>query len=131
MQAVRMSSLIRSLLKGWLLSFAGWSLVALAMAAYGVTTRDDPWSVHWEPSLRIWLPWAIVTPLLFRLVAWLPIDRRRWKFAVLVHLLSCVLVMTACHWWKVRFRPPGGPFAMLGRGHISPRDVQRFRAPPG
>jgi two-component sensor histidine kinase len=120
---VRILSLIRSLLKGWLLSFAGWSLVALVMAAYGVTTRDDAWSMHVDPSIRVWLPWAIVTPLLFRLVAWLPIDRRHWKISVPVHVLACALVMTACHWWKTSFRPPPG-FSPFGPG-------RRFAAPPG
>ena len=117
-----MSSLIRSLLKGWLLSFAGWSLVGLVMAAYGVTTRDDPWSIHLEPSIRVWLPWAVFTPLLFHLVAWLPIDRRHWKIAIPVHVLSCALVITASQWWKMNFRPPPGfPVMMPGR---------RFSQPP-
>ena len=133
-----MSSLIRSLLKGWLLSFAGWSLVAFAMAAYGVTTRDDEWSMHWEPSLRVWLPWAIVTPLIFRLVAWQPIDRRHWKIAIPLHVVTCALVMTACHWWKASFRPPPGmPSLMVGRRSplppAAPPDIvmRDLRRPPG
>src|SRR5215216_3016975 len=44
------------LLRGWLLSFVGWSLVGVVMAAQGVATRGDSWSMHLEPSVRTWLP---------------------------------------------------------------------------
>ena len=42
----------RPLLKGWLLSFVGWSLVGLAMAAQGVATRGDSWSVEDEEAFK-------------------------------------------------------------------------------
>ncbi len=96
---------IRPLLFGWLLSFAGWSLVGLAMATQGVVSRGDPWSAHLAPSLRTWLPWAILTPLIFRLVARLPIDRERWKLALPMHLAVGFCVVLSIHSWRDHIAP--------------------------
>ena len=111
---------LRPLLKGWALSFFGWGLVALAMAAHGVVTRGDAWSMHLAPGLRDWLPWAVWTPLIFRLVARLPLDRARWRLAVPVHLAACAIVIGVGHWWKGALgfegrTGPGGP-PPWGRG---------------
>lgn len=94
---------LRALLKGWLLSFCGWGLVGFTMSAYGVTTRGDSRKMHLEPSLRDWLPWAVLTPLLFRLVAWLPLERGRWKVGLPAYLVCCGAVPAGCHWWRANF----------------------------
>ncbi len=132
-----------TLLKGWLLSLLGWGLVGFAMAAHGVTTRDDAWSMHLEPSLRTWLPWAVFTPLLFRLVLRLPLDRQHWPRAVPVHLVVFTAVMLACQAWRdadLRWlgletaRGPGGPrgerFAGRPRGPRPPEGFGERRPPP-
>ncbi len=107
---LRYISPLRPLLLGCLLSFAGWGLVAAVMAAHGVVTRGDAWADLISPGLRDWLPWAILTPFLFRLVFRLPLDRQHWKRAVPVHLLCCGGVLLACHWWKETGRfGEGGP----------------------
>jgi hypothetical protein len=49
-----------------------------------------------KPLLRDWLPCALLTPLLFRLVTWLPLDRQRWLLAVPVHLVCCIVTLGAC-----------------------------------
>ncbi len=126
----------RPLLRGWGLSFFGWGLVGFAMATYGVTTRGDPWTAHGWRGLQDWLPWAVFTPLIFRLVARLPFDRSHWRLAAPVHLACCALVIAAGHWWKAApfldprdavGRPPGAPDR---RGPGGPPPGERF-GPPG
>ena len=76
--------------------------------------------MHLAPGLRDWLPWAVWTPLIFRLVARLPLDRARWRLAVPVHLAACAIVIGVGHWWKGALgfegrTGPGGP-PPWGRG---------------
>jgi len=121
---------IRPLFFGCLLSFAGWSLVGLAMATQGVVARGDPWSAHLAPSLRTWLPWAVVTPLIFRLVARLPIDRERWKLALPMHVAIGFCIVLSIHSWRDHLAPiifSGGGVPRSGgdgrrdRGYEGPR----------
>jgi two-component sensor histidine kinase len=115
---------LRRLLKAWLFSLLGWGTVAFAIAANGVLRRGDPWGMHLAPSLRDWLSWAIFTPLVFRLVNRLPLERGRLKIAVPVHLATMALALIATHslhdvigWFDVR-------------GQTNPPTAQRDEPPP-
>ena len=50
-------------------------------------------------AARDWLPWAVVAPLIFRLVSRLPLERQRWKIAWPVHILCGLVTIAACNWW--------------------------------
>jgi hypothetical protein len=122
---------VRPLLKGWLLSFAGWGGVALILGVQ-LVSRGDTWSDAFRNGARDWLPWMIFTPLIFRFVDRFPLDRRHWKIDVPVHLIACVAVLSLCLGWKLviepdsagtRLRPPG----MEPGGQGSPGlDLLRF-----
>src|SRR3954465_906511 len=83
-----------SLLKGWLLSLAIFGLLS-ALTAYAWTTSfrapTDPITINWAEvgrrGYREWMPWVFVAPLLFSLVARLPIFGGRWKLAFPLHVL--------------------------------------------
>lgn len=102
----------RPLAFGWALSFSGWGLVAVIVSANFVIFGGGTWFAAIRPSVRDWLPWALLTPLLFRLVARLPVDRSHWKMALPVQVLVCVAVLWACAWWKLQINPQRA----VGRG---------------
>jgi hypothetical protein len=115
------------LLKGWLFSVLGWGLLAFALGWQLVRLT----SMSPEDAARIvardWMAWALITPLLFRLVLRLPLEREGWKIAVPVHLAGCVGSIAFCIWWSQLITPPTPPW----RADRS-RPEREFRAPaPG
>lgn len=116
---------------GWLLSLLGWGIVGLVMAIEGVSSRGDTWQMHLAPGLRFWLPWAIATPLVFRFVARIPIQRERWRLAIPAHLIACVAISLAIHLWKRSFPSLGVPPEPPPRAEGSPEFMDRGpRRPP-
>ena len=101
---------IRPLLKAW-----GWSFLVCGVLAF-VLVGQFAWGVAmpageaWRMAARDWLPWALVSPLLFWLVARLPLERKRWRLALPAHLLCALLVVGLSTWWgEVVLPPPALP----------------------
>src|SRR5205823_6331491 len=129
---------LRPLLKGWLVSFAGWGFVALAMTLNTVGAGRESWAGNIRPSLRDWLAWAILTPLVFRFVSRFPIEQTTWRRTMPLHLIAAVFVIGAVHGWKEvidpslghrRFLPPPPPHNQFGGGPpppLAPRPPPRF-----
>jgi two-component sensor histidine kinase len=123
------------LLKGWAFSFAGWGMVAFVLGAKLTFDTGGPWTMTIRPSLRDWLPWAVLTPIIFRFVRSFPIDRQGWKIAVPLHLFFCAAVIALCQWWQhfydPHFRPaplpPPPPPAIAG----VPPEPPPWPPPPG
>lgn len=90
----------RPLLKGWLLSFLGWGLVALILGADQIAEGRGSWQFAAEAAARDWLPWAVLTPLFFLLVERLPLDRQNWRRAWPVYVLCALAAISAIHLWK-------------------------------
>jgi len=114
--------------RAWILSFLCWGIVACSLGIESAARNPNLWLSAIRPGLRDWLPWAILTPLIFLLVRRLPIDRQRWKLALPVHILCGITIVLLCQWWKITvdptinagpgpdpgvLGPPGGPFDML------------------
>ena len=128
-----------SLLKGWALSFAGWGMVAFVLGGKLVLDGGS-WGMIIRPSIRDWLPWAVLTPIIFRFVMRFPIDRRSWKVTVPLQIVVGVGVISLCQWWQgfsdPHFRPaplPPPPPMHLGRTdakHDSPENVPPNNGPP-
>jgi two-component sensor histidine kinase len=96
------------LVKGWLLSFLCWGIVACSLGIEAASRTQDLWRSAILPGIRDWLPWAVLTPLVFRLVKRLPIDRQRWRLALPVHILCGIATVVLCQWWKVTVDREGG-----------------------
>ena len=124
----RMWTGIPPMARAWILSFLCWGIVACSLGIESAARNPNLWLSAIRPGLRDWLPWAILTPLIFLLVRRLPIDRQRWKLALPVHILCGITIVLLCQWWKITvdptinagpgpdpgvLGPPGGPFDML------------------
>ncbi len=83
----------RPLVIGWLFSLAGWGTFfgafALLLAQLFPLSAGDALQMFAHAAL----PWAFITPLVFRLAERLPIERRNWKFAIPVHLGVALAVL--------------------------------------
>jgi two-component system LytT family sensor kinase len=90
----------RTLLKGWLVSFICWGCVAAVMMLRSFMLGRGSLAPDIVAALRDWLPWAILTPLLFGLVARVPIMRRNWRFRTVLHACCAILIVAAVHFWK-------------------------------
>lgn len=98
------------LLKGWLLSFLGWGMVSFVLGVnfvYG--GANVPWTSALRAGIRDQLPWAILTPLIFRFASRFPIDRQHWKTRVAPHLIICAAIVWSIHLWKDYVDPGPGP----------------------
>ncbi|MGV3531253.1 MAG: sensor histidine kinase [Chthoniobacteraceae bacterium] len=96
---------IGPLLKGWLLSFAAFGLLAFALAGQFVQATGQPLTEGLRMGVRDWLPWAVLAPLIFRLAVRLPILRGGSRWTILVHLVCCVAALAACEWWATMVPP--------------------------
>jgi signal transduction histidine kinase len=96
------------LARGWAFSFLCWGIVACSVGAESMARTQDLWGSAIQPAIRDWLPWAILSPLIFRLVKRLPIDRQRWRIALPVHVVCGVAVVVLCQWWREVVAGPGG-----------------------
>jgi two-component system LytT family sensor kinase len=101
---------IRPLLKGWLLSFLGWGLVGVVLCINFIAGTGAPWTRALHSSIRDQLPWAILTPLVFRFTNRHLIDKSSWKRTVPLHFLLATLIIWSIHQWKELIDPVGpGP----------------------
>lgn len=95
-----------ALCKGWGWSFLVCGLAALAAASQFAWTDPASGGAALETVARDWLPWAVALPLLFRLVARLPLERPHWRRAVLIHGLCAVAVVALAEGWEELVLPP-------------------------
>jgi len=112
---------IRPLLYGWFLSFAGWGLVAFVLGLNFVSRTGVPWTHAFHAAIRDQLPWAVLTPLIFRFATRHLIDHANWKRNLALHLMIGMVVIWGIHQWKIFIDPAGpGPHRPPG---ISAKDL--------
>ncbi len=112
---------IRPLLYGWFFSFAGWALVAFVLGLNFVRDTGVPWTHALHAAIRDQLPWAVLTPLIFRFATRHLIDHANWKRNLALHLMIGMVVIWGIHQWKI-FIDPAGPGPHRPRG-ISARGL--------
>ena len=83
------------------MSFLCWGIVAFLLGAEAAAKTQNIWQSAIWPGISDWLPWAILTPLIVRLVKRLPIDRQHWILTLPFHLLCGVATVLLCQWWKI------------------------------
>ena len=97
---------LRPLLRGWLLSFSVFGLLACVLVGQLALAVSMPLAEGLRMAARDWLPWALVAPLIFRLVRRLPLERERWRLGVAgaFHLRGGDVLL--CNLWAERVMPP-------------------------
>ena len=91
--------------RAFLLSFAAWALLAGVLVGHFAVAVGLPWPEAVRVAIRDWAPWALVTPGIFSLVAWLPLERGRWRAAIPAHLACAAGVLLVVDWWGSSVMP--------------------------
>lgn len=101
-------SITRQLVKGWLYSFLAFGVLAFILIGQMVLTLSMPLADAWEMAARDWLPWALLTPLLFAFVFRFPFEKDRWKAVLPWHLLCAAFTLALCIVWSEKVSPLPG-----------------------
>jgi two-component system LytT family sensor kinase len=72
----------------WIAAILLWSTLGVLFALPGLSSRN--WSPTLLGSLAQWWSWGLVTPLIFRIDAWLPFKENQLGKRILAHLLASV-----------------------------------------
>ena len=112
---------VRPLLKGLLVSVIAFGLLAFALVGQFALAVSMPLEEGLRMAARDWLPWAVLAPLIFRLVRKLPVERERWKIAIPVHLGCAIGIVALCTFWAESMFPPK-PWAGVRRLDPRPRE---------
>ena len=121
------------LLRGWALSFLGWGMVGVVLGVNFVGGTDIPWTEALHASIRDQLPWAVLTPLVFRFATRHLIDRGTWIKNLLLLSLVGALVVWGIHQWKILVDPGPGPYRHwrpTSAKNFGPQAEQQFEPPP-
>lgn len=97
---------IRPLLRGWLLSFAAFGILTFLLLGQFALAVSLPFEEVLRIAGRDSLPWALLTPLLFRFVSQFPLERGRLKIAIPAHLAVAIITILACSMWAWNVLPP-------------------------
>ncbi|CAN5818930.1 hypothetical protein BH09VER1_BH09VER1_46850 [soil metagenome] len=114
---MRLLSPIQPLLRGWLISFLVFGLLAVVLVGQFALAVSMPAADALRMAARDWLPWAVLTPLLFRFVSRYPFGPGRWRKAVPMHLACALLTFGLTIFWAEEVVPPKVPkFFFPGNG---------------
>ena len=100
---------LRSLLLGSAGSLLIWSVLGFASAAQLVFNGSFAWTEALRITVRDWLPWALLSPLVLALALQFPLERGRWPVSLAVHCVACALALFACEWLRHFLEPAGLP----------------------
>lgn len=132
---MRLLSPIQPLLRGWLISFGVFGLLALVLVGQFALAVSMPEADALRMAARDWLPWAILTPLLFRFVSRYPFGPGRWRRAIPLHLACALVTFVLTMVWAEMVVPPQPPkFHFSEDGEHGPGDApphgKGMRLPP-
>lgn len=93
-----------------------WLGVSALFALQASTFGFAPWNRALVFALFDWGPWIVFSPLVLWLAERLPISQKTWRWAVPIHLIACILVVTlieagmsSLNLRREFFHGPGGP----------------------
>jgi len=121
------------ILRGWALSFLGWGMVGVVLGVNFVGGTDIPWTEALHASIRDQLPWALLTPPVFRFATRHLIDRGTWIKNLLLLSLVGGLVVWGIHQWKILVDPGPGPYRHsrpTSAKNFGPQAEQELEPPP-
>jgi two-component system, LytTR family, sensor kinase len=121
---------IRSLLLGSAGSVVVWSVLGCASAAQLVFNGSFAWPEALRITIRDWLPWAVLSPLVLALALQFPLERGRWPVSLAVHLAAGGITLFACEWLRHFLEPEGLPNAHELAQRRPPDRPRREEPPP-
>jgi two-component sensor histidine kinase len=127
MERTRLLGLGRSVLVkagAWL---AFWAALTLAMAGYFVLANVFSWEQAIRISLRDWVSWAILSPLVVWLALRFPLEWTKLWRSVPAHIAGCALAVAACGMLNDWLMPWTGPG--FGRPPRRPPPTEGASAP--
>jgi two-component sensor histidine kinase len=88
-----------------------WPLIMAAFAAQLVFSADFTWSQAMRSSLHDWLPWLLLSPLVWILARHFPLERGRLRWSVPLHVVACAAAIAFAGWFTdvARLGAPGPP----------------------
>lgn len=107
-----------------------WFVLSLAIATMLVVGGPFRFADALRFSVANWMPWALVTPLVFWVSRRFPLMRGHLLRGIPVHLLTCALCSMAVSWITARFPLSFTP-KMRPPFDAPPGAVKRFRFGPG
>ena len=95
------ASTLRQQLVVWGFMLGLWGLLVLAFAGQLVYTRStlDPsfgWTKALGLSLRDWLPWLVLAPMVGWLAVRFPLERQKLGRSIPIHLVACIIAVLVC-----------------------------------
>ncbi len=88
----------------WGVVLCVWAALVLAFTAQLVFTNSMPWNEAIWISLRDWLPWGFLSPLVAGLAFLFPFERGRLRWSIPAHILGCIIAVVVCE-----LLAPAGP----------------------
>lgn len=100
---------------------ATWSAVIVLVSAMPVLGGVFTWSQSVRMTLNQWLPWIILSPLIFWFTMRFPLGWTGWQWRIPAHLAVAVLSVVACAGMSDYFlAPPAPPFSRSTRDFANP-----------
>lgn len=103
---MRFFSPIRPLLEGWLVSAFCWGAFALTVSWQVGYAMSVPWLDVLRFVGRGCAIWALITPLIFRFVSRLPIEREQWRIALPAHIVVGLALLLGFEFVMPKPGPP-------------------------
>jgi two-component system, LytTR family, sensor kinase len=106
---MKRSAAIGQQLSLWVLVLGLWTLLVLAFAGQILFTSTLPVSEALRLSLRDWLPWAVLAPIVVWLASKFPLVRGKLALSVPIHVVACMLALLICELFAPKPPPIAGP----------------------
>ena len=92
---LRITTSVKPKLHQWLIGaiayIASWCLVVFGFGAQLAGASAMNWDQAWRFTARDWLPWVFLSPIIFLLVRWLPLDRQTLATTIPTYMLAGIL----------------------------------------
>jgi len=102
-----------------------WLMLAALFASQLGLSGALPWSVALKHSLAEWLPWVVLSPLIFWLAERFPVERPRWWRGIAINLpVAMVAIVLAEAVFQAIARPPDQGASRVRREAGGPADEE-------
>ena len=80
----------------WIICLLGWAALLTVTASSLFVAGFRPFALIIKMTLALWLPYMLLTPLVFLLVRRFPISVANWRSSIFIHLFASILFVVVC-----------------------------------